>query len=1033
MMIPVYYEDPHTLHLGTEPNRSYYIPASVRMDDLVEHRERSDRLLLLNGDWKFKYCGSIHDFEDLFYEKGFDAGNWDTIPVPSVWQNHGCDRHHYTNVRYPFPADPPYVPLDNPCGAYLRSFDYTPDEKAPRAYLNFEGVDSCFYVWLNGKFVGYSQVSHSTSEFEVTGYLVEGHNTLAVLVLKWCDGSYLEDQDKFRTSGIFRDVYLLRRPQNSIRDYFTDVCIGDEAAVGIRLSYNGDAVAVKASLLNADGKLVAAGEAKTAEAGEYTHLISLVVQDPVLWNPEQPYLYTLVLEMPDEVICDRVGLREICIREKKVLLNGSPIKFRGVNRHDSDPVTGPVISVEQMKTDLRLMKEHNVNAIRTSHYPNAPVFYHLCDRYGFMVMDEADHESHGAETVYCEDNGNWLNHVKVWNRMFAENPEYLEATLDRTQRCVHRDKNRPCVISWSMGNESAYGCCFEEALAWTKRFDPSRLTHYEAARYHSDDRKYDFSNIDLYSRMYPSMEAMRDYLESDPDKPYVLCEYSHAMGNGPGDLEDYWQVMYNHDIMCGGFVWEWCDHAVYAGKAENGREKYLYGGDHGEFPHDGNFCVDGLIFPDRRPHTGLLEYKNVHRPARVVSYDAETGELVLHNYMDFVTLSDYVTMSCEVRCDGDLVSGGTLEDVPAVAPHCDGSVRLTLPIPERGRCYLKINYLLKHPTEFLPDGFILGFDEIELDNSDTRNQTALRLWNRKPAGLEELRVTDHGRYLTIEAPALSYEFDKLTGMFTRMNFHGRELVGRPVDFNIWRAPTDNDRKLKLDWMAAYYHHAVTRAYYTDVALEGSEVRIRCKASVSGVSVQRILEIDLEWVVNEAGEITVDVNAKRGKALPELPRFGLRLFLPNEMENVSYCGLGPMENYMDKRQAAWHGQFQTTVSALHEDYIRPQENGARGDCDWLVVESNALRLTVVGDKNFSFNASHYTQEELTEKGHSFELEECGSTVLCLDCRHNGIGSGSCGPQLIDKYRFVDDTIAFSLRIIPEVPDLEDAGRVEKAVR
>ncbi|MBP3701796.1 MAG: beta-galactosidase, partial [Lachnospiraceae bacterium] len=622
MIVPAYYEDLHTLHLGTMPNRAYYIPASARREDLVEHRERSDRFQLLNDDWSFQYFSSVHDLTELFYQPEYDVTAWDTIPVPSVWQNHGYDRHQYTNIRYPFPADPPYVPVDNPCGAYRYTFDYVPDAAAPRVYLNFEGVDSCFYVWLNGQWVGYSQVSHSTSEFDVTESIREGSNTLAVLVLKWCDGSYLEDQDKFRTSGIFRDVYLLKRPDNSIRDYFTTTVIGEEETlVRIRLAYQTEAVSTKIKLISQDGKCVATATAKAQDSGAYTHQAVLTVKDPVLWNPEQPYLYTLVLETPDEVITDRVGLREIHVEDNQVFVNGSPIKFRGVNRHDSDPVTGPVISVEHMKRDLQMIKEYNFNAIRTSHYPNAPMFYQLCDQYGFMVIDEADNESHGASALYCKGNDTWENHVERWNEPFADNPDFLEATMDRTQRCVQRDKNRPSVICWSMGNESAYGCCFEAALAWTKHFDPARLTHYEAAQYRSRKRKYDFSNIDLYSNMYPSLETLQAYIDSNPDKPYLMCEYAHAMGNGPGDLEDYWQFIQANDIMSGGFVWEWCDHAIYAGQADNGKTMYLYGGDHGEYPHDGNFCVDGLVYPDRRPHTGLMEYKNIHRPARVTAYD----------------------------------------------------------------------------------------------------------------------------------------------------------------------------------------------------------------------------------------------------------------------------------------------------------------------------------------------------------------------------------------------------------------------------
>ena len=1018
MIVPAYYEDLHTHHLGTTPNHSYFIPASVRMDDLVEHREHSDRFQLLNGDWKFKYCESIHAFEELFYEKGFDAGSWDTIPVPSVWQNHGYDQHQYTNIRYPFPVDPPYVPVDNPCGAYLCDFVYVSDEDAPKAYLNFEGVDSCFYVWLNGKYVGYSQVSHSTSEFDVSELIEEGSNTLAVLVLKWCDGSYLEDQDKFRTSGIFRDVYLLKRPESCIRDYFTTMLVGKEASVNIRIAYNGDAAVTKLKLLDAENRMVAVAAAKPFAGGAYTHHAVLHVENPILWNPEQPYLYTLVIETPGETITDRVGLREVSIENNQVFLNGSPFKFRGVNRHDSDPVTGPVISVEHMKRDLRMIKEHNFNAIRTSHYPNAPMFYQLCDQYGFLVIDEADNESHGASATYCKDNDTWENHVEIWNEPFADNPDFLEATVDRARCCVQRDKNRPSVICWSMGNESAYGCCFEAALAWTKHFDPARLTHYESAQYRRRKRKYDFSNIDLYSNMYPSLETLQNYIDNDPDKPYLMCEYSHAMGNGPGDLEDYWQFIQANEIMSGGFVWEWCDHAVYAGEAENGKVKYLYGGDHGEFPHDGNFCVDGLVYPDRRPHTGLLEYKNIHRPVRVVSYDEKSGQMILHNYMDFVSLSDYLTISYELNCDGEIVSSGRIEKLPAVAPHCDGTVQLALDIPEKGRCYLKVNYLLKNATELLGEGFELGFDEIELNNADKRNQTALQIWKTKSCSVDSISVVENDRYLTIGAPTFCYEYDKRTGMFTKLNFRGEELIDRPVNFNIWRAPTDNDRKLKLHWMAAYYDHAVTRAYSTHYVASESEVRIHSDVSIAGISVQKIMDIDLDWTVSVTGEITVDVLAKRNMEFPELPRFGLRLFLPNALESVSYYGLGPVENYIDKRHAAYHGLFHTTVSDLHEDYIRPQENGAHGDCDYAVLESDKLRLTVVSTEGFSFNASHYTQEELTEKGHSFELEECDSTVLCLDYRHNGIGSESCGPRLIEKYRLDDETIDFSIRLIPE---------------
>lgn len=1022
MIVPANYENLQITHEGTLSKRAYYIPASSQRDDLVEHRESSDRFQLLNGDWKFKYYSNVHDLTEPFYALGFNTDDFDTIPVPSVWQNHGYDHHQYTNIRYPFPADPPYVPYENPCGCYVTKFNYVPDMDAPRAYLNFEGADSCLYAWLNGEYLGYNEVSHSTAEFDITDKVTEGENTLAVLVLKWCDGSYLEDQDKFRTSGIFRDVYILKRPQSHIRDYFvTNSMEGQEATLRIRFTFTEEVPPVSIKLLNADKKLVAKGSCKVYESGtNFTHQAFLRVKEPTLWNPEQPYLYTLVLETPNEVITDRWGFREIHIENNKVYLNGSSIKFRGVNRHDSDPVTGPVIPLWHMKRDLEMIKRFNFNAIRTSHYPNAPMFYQLCDQYGFMVIDEADHESHGAAEMYCSENELWENHVEHWNEPFADNPDFLEATLDRTKRCVIRDKNRPSVICWSMGNESAYGCCFEAALAWTKHFDPTRLTHYESAQYRSRKRKYDFSNIDLYSNMYPSIETLQEYVDSSPDKPYLMCEYSHAMGNGPGDLEDYWQFIQKNECMSGGFVWEWCDHAVYKGDAPNGKAMYWYGGDHGEYPHDGNFCVDGLVYPDRRPHTGVMEFKNVHRPVRVKAFDPETGIVTLHNFMDFVSVNSYLSIRYELNCDGAIIDSGSVDRVPAILPHAEGSIRLNIQVPAKGRSYLKLIYQLKHDEPLRPAGFLLGFDEIPLEASlDGRNQKALGIWAKKELSEDSLKVEDGERYLIVFSRDFTYRYDKTVGSFCSMVFKGRELLDKPISLNIWRAPTDNDRKLKLEWMAAHYDKAITRAYMTRTLAADSEVRIHSDVSIAAISVQRFMNIEVDWTVGINGAITVNILAKRNMEFPELPRFGLRLFVPESLEQVTYYGLGPTENYADKCHAVSHGIYSDTVEGLQEDYIRPQENGAHGGCNYVMLEDETLRITAVGLEPFSFNVSHFTQEELTAKCHNYELENCGSTVLCLDYRQNGIGSASCGPVLRREYALNEETIDFEIKIIPEI--------------
>lgn len=1021
MIVPRYYENLDVLHDRTMPNRSYYIPASRRMDDLAEHRTHSDRMQLLNGDWNFRYYDSIYDLQDAFYEMEYVPEGYDSIPVPSVWQMHGYDANQYTNIRYPFPLDPPYVPQENPCGAYVHHFAYQKDAAAPRAYLNFEGVDSCFYVWLNGTYVGYSQVSHSTSEFDVTDYLNEGDNKLAVLVLKWCDGSYFEDQDKFRMSGIFRDVYLLRRPEQFIRDYFVHTAIReDHAEVQVEFSYLGQFVPTKVMIYNNNGALVGEEMAnmQVSEAG-YTHAATVQIADPVLWNPEAPYLYTLVLETENEVIIDRVGIREICVQGTVIYVNGKQIKFRGVNRHDSDPVTGFTISIDQMKRDLFLMKQHNFNAIRTSHYPNAPQFYQLCDQYGFFVIDEADLESHGASQLYCRNNADWDKHVERWNEPFADNPDWMEPTLDRIQRCVMRDKNRPCVVIWSMGNESAYGCTFENAQAWTKAFDPSRLLHYEGSYYYNRNKKYDFSNIDIYSMMYRTIETAMEDMQDVPDKPYLLVEYSHAMGNGPGDLEDYFGMIQSVDQVCGGFVWEWCDHAIYKGQAENGKAMYWYGGDHGEYPHDSNFCLDGLVFPDRTPGTGVIEYKNVYRPARITAYDQETGTAVLRSYMDLVNLKEYCSVRYGVTCDGTTISSGDVA-LPPVEPRQQAEIKIPVTVPAAGRCFLKVSYCLKEATEILPAGYVLGFDELPLENADNRNQTNVQLWNAAEKQLSSAPVVEEtDRYLTIAAESYTYVYNKLKGVFESMACGGTAVITKPMDINIWRAPTDNDKKIKLEWMDAQYDRSTSRSYQTDYEIVGNEVKIHSVISLLAVSVQRFMDIDATWTISEQGSVTVCMDVVRDMQFPELPRFGLRLFLPDDLQQVQYCGIGPEESYCDKRIAGSYGVYSTTVSDLHEDYIRPQENGSHCDCDYVKLSGGGLAVTAVGAKPIAFNASVYTQEELTAKNHNYELVPCGSTVLCLDYAQAGIGSQSCGPKLMEQYQLNEECFRFELKLIPTV--------------
>ena len=1010
MIVPRYYENLSVLHENTMPARAYYIPASRRMDNLVEHREESDRMQLLNGTWKFQYFNSIYDIQDSFFEKNYDTENFDEIQVPSVWQMAGYDTHQYTNIRYPFPFDPPYVPQDIPCGAYVHNFEYSRDEKASKAFLNFEGVDSCFYVWINGSYIGYSQVSHMTSEFDVTDVLQDGTNTVAVLVMKWCDGSYLEDQDKFRMSGIFRDVYILKRPKQAISDYHIKTRIEDMLAkVEIEMKFYFP-LNVKISIEDRNGAVVALGS--IAEEGTAV----LEIASPELWNTENPYLYKLILETENEVIVDHIALRKIEIKDQVIYLNGQKIKFRGVNRHDSDPVTGFTISLEQLTTDLTLMKQHNFNAIRSSHYPNAPFFYEMCDKYGFMVIDEADIEAHGPFMIYRKEDTDY-NRFKRWNEMIADDPAWEEAIVDRVKLMVERDKNRFCIVMWSMGNESAYGCNFEKALEWTKNFDPDRITQYESARYRNYDETYDYSNLDVYSRMYPALSEIQEYLDKDGSKPFLLVEYCHSMGNGPGDFEDYFQMIQDNDKMCGGFVWEWCDHAIAHGTAENGKTIYAYGGDHGEEIHDGNFCMDGLVYPDRTVHTGLLEYKNVYRPARVISYNKESGELVLHNYMDFDDLKDYVKISYELTQDGLVISKGILPEF-SVAPHGEGKTNLKINVPENGKCYLKLIYHLKKELPLLDEDHILGFDEIEVSKEDTKCKLAEK-WIPKTVVDSELQVNENDTQIHIKGREFAYTIDKRTALFTEMKFAGREYLNHPMELNIWRAPTDNDMYIKSEWKKAHYDKAYTRAYTTEVVQGKHGVKITSHASVVAETVQKILDVTITWKIEAAGKIDADIAVTKDDEFPDLPRFGVRMFLDKKLSAVRYFGMGPQESYCDKHQAASHGLYRADVGDLHEDYIRPQENGSHYDCEYVELNNSRYGIVASAEKAFSFNASYYTQEELEKKTHNYELIESDSVVFCVDYALNGIGSNSCGPVVLEQYRFDDVLFWFQFTLIPYV--------------
>ena len=978
MMIPHYYEDPHALHVGTMPNRAYYIPASRRSDALVEHRETSDRFQLLNGSWKFRYYASIYDLQDAFYEVGYDASAFDSIPVPSVWQNHGYDHHQYTNIRYPFPADPPYVPKENPCGAYLYDFTYQKDAAAPRAFLNFEGVASCFYVWLNGQFVGYSQVAHSTSEFDVTKFLQNGTNHLAVLVLKWCDGSYMEDQDMFRMNGIFRDVYLLHRPEQCIEDYFITTDIhGSTAGVAVRLRYYDSAVATRITLYDAADTMV--GSVTPVEAPDdaaFPYHAEITVVDPTLWNAEQPYLYTLVLDTPCETITDRVGIREVHVANNQIYVNGQSIKFHGVNRHESDPVTGYAVGFEQTKKDLLMIKKHNFNAIRTSHYPDVPYFYQLCDQYGFFVIDEADNESHGASEYYCEGNESWPNHVENWNKPIADNPEFTEATVDRTRLCVERDKNRPCVIIWSMGNESAYGCTFEEALAWTKSFDPRRLTHYESAQYRSKNRKYDFSNIDMFSNMYPSLESIQEYLDNEPDKPYIMCEYSHAMGNSCGGITDYTEYAYEEPLYQGGFIWEYIDHGI-AVTGPDGKLSFAYGGDFGDRPTDREFCIDGLVLPDRRNTPKMDAVKVAYTPFKITLTETEA---VVENRTLFTDLNAY-----------DLVFASSINGKPerraVLRADCapGESVRIPFPfaMPETGLACMTVTVILRSALPGLPAGYEAAFGQIWKKHAEARLTV--------PAP----QLVEMDCNIGVRGEGYEYIFSRGKGL-TSIRFDGVQLLDDTVRPSFWRAPTNNDDGCAEPFEFAFWKTAGLYARCDNLTVEAGTETVTVHA-VYTLPDGRTLPID--FTVDGTGRCEVAMTWQGERA--ELPEFGLLLPLRRELTGVSYLGLGPRETVADRtvggKMGAWN--YNIREDFAQNSPVYPQECGSRTGVYCAEVTGSIPGICFESDPGMVFSALPYTPHELENARHLYELprDDCKTIVRCAAFQRGVGGDSSWGAK------------------------------------
>lgn len=1014
-----YHKSLTDFHVNCEKPRAYFIPFESEKKAVSGKRGDSAYFKSLCGKWNFKYFDSINDLDEDYTADDYDicdCGCFDEIDVPRNWQtvlDAGYDVPNYTNIRYPFPFDPPHVPEDNPCGVYIRDF-YLSESFADRhVYLNFEGVDAGFYVYLNGEFVGYSSVSHCVSEFDVAGLAHEGRNRLVVIVVKWAATSYIEDQDMWRMSGIFREVYLLARSEDRICDFYARQAVLEdfsEAKLSLEIEKTGKKKA-EYKLVSPDGEIISEGKCDK--------VTDITVSSPMLWSDETPDLYTLVLSCGDEVIVKNIGFRRYEIKKRIVYINGKKVKARGVNRHDSHPVLGHTTPYEHFLQDLYILKAHNVNMIRTSHYPSDARFIELCDKLGFYVVCEADLEAHG-----CCYAGDWS--------ILSDSPDWTQVYVDRAVRLFERDKNSPCVIFWSLGNEAGVGLNQCKMAEYIRSREKNAIIHYEGAaeRYicegglgrHKDrpqNVSYDEMNAisDMESRMYPSVGDVEEYLKKGK-KAYFFCEYCHAMGNGPGDLAAYWELIHKYDNHFGGCIWEFTDHSVQIDV--DGKPGFTYGGDFGDYPHDGNFCVDGLVYPDRRVHTGLLEAKKVYQPYFAELVDFEKGEVKITSRRYFTSLSD-LSLCWSVECDGKIVLSGNVQKLD-IAPSRSRSFKLfnAYDFADEGEYTLTLRFLYNTEHPWAKAGEENGFYQFELFSvcSDEEEENICAV-NRLEYGEDE-------RFIEICCGETCYQFDKTKGNICQIVHDGKSMIDEPASFEIWRAPADNDMYIKNKWRECGYDKVQTHVYESGLAQRGDDhITLYAKISLGARAYTPILTADVTYVFSCDGSCSVEIDVKRNKTKPYLPKFGMRFVMPEGNERVEYFGYGPMESYADKNLASRLSYFKTTATDNFEPYVKPQENsshfGTRRAFVGDLYGHGMLFENLYDGESFSFNASHFRAETLSETAHDYELVPEQSTIVCIDPKMSGIGSNSCGPELAEEYRVKEESFSCSFKFKPTFID------------
>lgn len=989
------------------PARAHFLTFPSKEKALLNNNRYTHAFKNLNGVWKFMFLDAPEYSPEGFFNSDFDVTKMDDITVPGNWQLQGYGKMHYSDLWYNFPINPPYVPTENPTGIYKRTFFVEESYRDKKIIIRFCGVDSAYHLWINGKEVGYSKVARNESEFDITDLIRVGEeNDVTVRVYQWSDGTYLEDQDMWWESGIFRDVELIGVPKDGINDYKVIADLDDEYKNGI---FKVEAFLRTTKEVNVTFELVDAGEntvfTKTVVAKEGKACIDEVIADVNHWTAETPYLYKLFMTVEDdgqivEVIPQNVGFRNIRLNGETFLVNGVAIKFKGVNRHDYSPQNGRVVSREEIEKDIILMKEFNINAIRTSHYPNSYYLYDLCDEYGMYLIAETDLECHGFELT---GDYKWI----------TDDPSWELAYVSRMTRMIERDKNHPAIIFWSLGNESAFGCNFRKMTDVAHEMDPTRLVHYEG--------DFDVESADVYSTMYTWIEnpkkpyLMKDIIEKSK-KPHIHCEYCHAMGNGPGNLKDYQDLVYAHDKLQGGFVWEWFDHGIES-FTESGEKYYRYGGDFGDDPSNKDFCIDGLIMPDRTPSPGLYEYKKVIEPITTTAVDIQKGIINLLSRYDFANL-DRFNLVYKVMEDDVILQTGFMA-VPSIEARANKDITLpydlsVIKVKPGVHYYVNISYQLREDTSYASSGHELATAQFELPLYKEGIMV-------RPEGI--LNVEKEHTTLHVKGANFSLDFNLVNGNLMNIVRDGMQVLSKGPRLTLWRAPISNDMEIIDKLKKVYFLHLEHEVVMNiDYHMEGNILKVEVDTINSTTNSAWHFKTKYVYTVCPSGDILIDVEGTpsgRVDLAPDmLPRIGVSMHLDKSMEHVRYFGMGPGENYADSKEAAQMGLYANTVDGLFTNYVIPQENGNHMGCKWVsMTNDRGMGLLASTEGDFNFSASWYEDKDLDDAKHTCDLGKRDYIVFNVDYKQNALGTNSCGQWQLDKYRAKFEDFKLSFRLTP----------------